>query len=331
MENLDTLTDLDALNLNQNVVKSIAGLGQLRRLNTLLLQGNKLSSLESLRGLAECPSIGVLDLSKNKLEDEGVLALLASALPGLKVLYLKDNPLVETLPNYRRRVVSSLPNLTYLDERPVFPEERRTADAWARGGKAEEQLERQKIEEEKQQKHTRNYQAFEKMLQDARIQQGAGPGAIQGGRIVEEKEEGAAAADSEDDAVEEQEEQESNNKEEKTSEPPALEDAEDSDAILQEHVVRPTAKITFTHSAAATPAAAAAATPSAAAAASAQPLLSLTPATAAAAAIKPTVAGAKKKMLIEMVDDEEEEKVLESSAATATTQLPDRGLIQQLD
>lgn len=318
MENLNTLTDLDSLNLNQNLVKFVSGLSSLTKLNTLLLQGNKLSTTSNLEGLSECPSIGVLDLSKNKLEDgEEVLSLLARTLPNLKVLYLKDNPLVESLPNYRRKVISSLPVLTYLDERPVFIEERRTANAWARGGKAEEQLERQKIEQENQEKHTRNYQQFEKMLQDAREEQGAPIGAIQGGRIVEENTLPDEEDGSDDDNNEESKKEEKSNN---LSEPPPLEDAQDSDAII-EHIVRPTSKITITHTTSATPA-----TAPTAIAASSQPLLSLTPAAAAVAAIKPTPAAGSKKMLIEMVDDEEE-KVPESNAA----QVPDRGLIQQLD
>lgn len=52
-------------------------------------------------------------------------------IPELKCLYLKGNPLVSTMKNYRKTVVNNMPFLTYLDERPVFEEERRLISAWS--------------------------------------------------------------------------------------------------------------------------------------------------------------------------------------------------------
>jgi len=40
---------------------------------------------------------------------------------------------------YRKNMTICLPNLYYLDERPVFEAERLTADAFKRGGKEEEE------------------------------------------------------------------------------------------------------------------------------------------------------------------------------------------------
>lgn len=51
-------------------------------------------------------------------------------LPELRCLYLKGNPVVSAIPQYRRTLVAALPGLTYLDDRPVFPIERRCAEAW---------------------------------------------------------------------------------------------------------------------------------------------------------------------------------------------------------
>ncbi len=51
-------------------------------------------------------------------------------LPELRCLYLKGNPVVSAIPQYRRTLVAALPGLTYLDDRPVFPMERRCAEAW---------------------------------------------------------------------------------------------------------------------------------------------------------------------------------------------------------
>jgi len=39
----------------------------------LNLKRNKIKELDSLRGLLECPKIGVLDISENYIEDEEVV------------------------------------------------------------------------------------------------------------------------------------------------------------------------------------------------------------------------------------------------------------------
>jgi dynein assembly factor 1, axonemal len=48
----------------------------------------------------------------------------------LRCLYLKGNPVVSAIKNYRKTIVAALPNLQYLDERPVFEDERRLVSAW---------------------------------------------------------------------------------------------------------------------------------------------------------------------------------------------------------
>ncbi|KAG5470471.1 hypothetical protein LSCM1_01715 [Leishmania martiniquensis] len=70
-------------------------------------------------------------------------------LPRVSVIYLQGNGLSHRLRHYRRNMILHLPSLTYLDERPVFPEERRVAEAWGRGGDSAEAAERAAIREEK--------------------------------------------------------------------------------------------------------------------------------------------------------------------------------------
>jgi hypothetical protein len=102
------------------------------------------------------------------------------------------------------KVVARCRKLTYLDDRPVFEDERRTVTAWARGGAAHKILanedgsegeltavalsealadgsfdknkaheaekdERKKIREEKEEKERRNREAFREMMLDARV------------------------------------------------------------------------------------------------------------------------------------------------------------------
>lgn len=78
-----------------------------------------------------------------------VVKFFQTHLPHASVLYLHGNTLLRGLKRYRQEMIAGLPSLTYLDERPVFAEERRVVEAWARGGEAEESSERNKIREEK--------------------------------------------------------------------------------------------------------------------------------------------------------------------------------------
>lgn len=60
---------------------------------------------------------------------EELMAVL-KAMPQLTCLYLKGNPIVSQVKNYRKTLVSSLSGLTYLDDRPVFELERVCAEGW---------------------------------------------------------------------------------------------------------------------------------------------------------------------------------------------------------
>lgn len=60
----------------------------------------------------------------------------------LSLLKLQGNPLVSEVPSYRKTVVCGFTRLNYLDDMPVFPKDRRLAEAWQRGGVEEEKAER---------------------------------------------------------------------------------------------------------------------------------------------------------------------------------------------
>eukprot|EP00759_Apiculatamorpha_spiralis_P016194 PhF_6_TR22529/c4_g1_i1/m.31986 len=84
----------------------------------------------------------------------------------LGVLYLTGTEIVKSIRNYRRKMVSRIPALQYLDERPVFPEERRCAEAWATGGDEAEKLERNKIHDEKKESLLRDVRNLQKMAEE---------------------------------------------------------------------------------------------------------------------------------------------------------------------
>lgn len=51
-------------------------------------------------------------------------------MPDLRVVYLMGNPCVKHIRHYRKMIVGRCKSLKYLDDRPVFDDERRRVDAW---------------------------------------------------------------------------------------------------------------------------------------------------------------------------------------------------------
>jgi hypothetical protein len=124
---------LVTLNVSSNCLASLDGLGACPELASLVAEHNTLESPAALEALAACAALQTLDLQHNNISEPDALLGLLRRLPGLRCLYLKGNPVVGKLPGYRKALISALPALTYLDDRPVFEEERRCAEAWCAG------------------------------------------------------------------------------------------------------------------------------------------------------------------------------------------------------
>jgi dynein assembly factor 1 len=167
MEGLETLAGLYNLNLTDNLIESIEGLSKCTKLNTLQLKRNRIgekNGLNDVKGLLECPSIAVLDISENRIEDENILGEVFEKMPNLGVLYTQGNNFCKKIPHYRKTMIAKLTQLKYLDDRPVFPEDRRFAEAFQKGGLEAERLERAAFKKEEEDKHLKNHLAFKDMI-----------------------------------------------------------------------------------------------------------------------------------------------------------------------
>lgn len=171
IEGLDAQKDLDSVNLSKNFISKIENLSHMTQLTSLNLGHNKITTLQGVEHVLAIPSLQTLDLQHNKIDDEGVVDIFAQ-MPDLRVLYLMGNPCVKSIKHYRRTIVSRCKQLKFLDDRPVFDEERRRTDAWAAayetgGIDAANEAERQELQairKEKDDADERNYRAFEQLM-----------------------------------------------------------------------------------------------------------------------------------------------------------------------
>lgn len=65
-------------------------------------------------------------------------------------------------------MIFKLPNLRFLDDRPVFPEDRRKAEAYMTGGIEAERAVAKQIKQEQHDARVANHEAFQLMIKTAR-------------------------------------------------------------------------------------------------------------------------------------------------------------------
>jgi len=115
----NSLDAVKNLNLWGNDIDDVRILKEMPNIEVLSLSVNKISSLKPFQ---YCKKLTELYLRKNLIADLSEIKYI-QPLPGLKVLWLWDNPCAE-VPNYRETVLAALPNLVKLDNQAVTPEER---------------------------------------------------------------------------------------------------------------------------------------------------------------------------------------------------------------
>ena len=167
IEGLDTLCHLANLNLSDNLIKKIENLKGLQNLSNLLLKRNRIGiqGIEDLKGLLELgKEIAVIDLSDNLIEDKNIVEEILTKFIDLRVIYLKGNDVVRKIPNYRKTLISKIDTLKYIDDKPIFEDEKRFALAFAKGGYEEEKKERARYREEIRLKEEQRIRDFCKMM-----------------------------------------------------------------------------------------------------------------------------------------------------------------------
>jgi dynein assembly factor 1 len=155
------------------MIEKVEGIEHNDKLDTLHLKRNRIGrykdgSVAALKGLLDRPSLHCIDVQDCYIEEPEVIDEIFCKMENLKVLYLLNNPCIKKISGYRKSVIAKIPSLTYLDDRPVFEDDRRRAEAWMRGGIEEERVEIKKIKKEKDDKHWANHEAFRIMVNKAK-------------------------------------------------------------------------------------------------------------------------------------------------------------------
>ncbi len=166
IENLDGLSNLVQIDLSENRITSITGLSCLPNLTTLNIAKNALSNAKSISHLKECPKLSTIDFSNNSLQGEEVMDVLVN-IPSLLSLNMTGNPVVSEVSNFRKRVVSSIKTLKYLD-RPIFEMERLSTEAWAKGGRTAELEMKKQLKKKKQDEERMATQKFREWQEEVR-------------------------------------------------------------------------------------------------------------------------------------------------------------------
>jgi dynein assembly factor 1 len=167
IEGLDTLSHLANLNLSDNLIKKVENLKGLKSLTNLLIKRNRIGikGLEDLYGLLDLgKDFAVLDISDNLIDDPKIVDEILTKFIDLRVIYLKGNDVVRKIPNYRKTLISRIDTLKYIDDKPIFEDERRFALAFAKGGYEEEKKERARYREEVRLKEEKRIRDFCKMM-----------------------------------------------------------------------------------------------------------------------------------------------------------------------
>lgn len=139
MAGLETLVNLSQLNLADNFISEVTGLQNCKKLRVLTLSSNSIGrrndckNVDAIKGLLQCQTIETLDIKANFLDDPIVIDEVFVKMKNLAVFYAKGNEFVRRTTQYKKTMIVKIPDLGYLEDAPVFPADRRIAEAWHRG------------------------------------------------------------------------------------------------------------------------------------------------------------------------------------------------------
>jgi dynein assembly factor 1 len=168
IEGLDKLINLANLNLSDNLIKKIEGIENLQKLSNFLIKRNRIGTngLDDVKELLKLgKEFNVLDISDNRLSDPNIVDEIFSKIPNLRVLYFTGNSAIKKIPYYRKTLINKIKEIRYIDDKPIFDDERRFALAFGKGGLEGEKQEREKWRKEKKEKEEKHLKECREILE----------------------------------------------------------------------------------------------------------------------------------------------------------------------
>lgn len=128
--------------------------------------------------MLECPTIETLDIQKNFLDDPVIIDEVFVKMPNLSVFIAKGNEFIRKKSQYKMYMIDKCPELGYLEDKPVFPDDRRIAEAYFRSYHAYDRehaqkaitKEREQIRDEAKEKREKGAAKFQEMIKKARAE-----------------------------------------------------------------------------------------------------------------------------------------------------------------
>eukprot|EP00758_Cryptobia_borreli_P006837 Tbor_TRINITY_DN5210_c2_g1::TRINITY_DN5210_c2_g1_i2::g.16217::m.16217/K19750/DNAAF1, LRRC50, ODA7; dynein assembly factor 1, axonemal len=189
------LLSVKAVNLSHNFIDSLEHIATMfPNLEKLQIAHNRIRRIPL--SLVQLKNLTVIDISHNNIGDshdlnDDVITEVESdeqvksnpktnaelnndlkvlvQIENLLSLLMHGNEITKNVPYYRRRVIGEIKSLKYLDEYPIFEDERRACDAFMLGGLEAERAERKRIQEEKEQERKMQAKYFSDLVERSRI------------------------------------------------------------------------------------------------------------------------------------------------------------------
>lgn len=159
------LPSLRLVDISSNFIESLEGLSSIPNLETLLASRNR---VRNLRGVEGNRKLMTIDVSKNAIEREEDIVPWILEMEGLRSCMLQGNRFVTSMQSYRKKIIAWVPSLRFMDQCPVFPEERSCAEAYAQGGTRAEKAQRDENRRQEEQERQRQFEFFGSQRQEAR-------------------------------------------------------------------------------------------------------------------------------------------------------------------
>jgi hypothetical protein len=172
IDNLHGLESLCTLDLSENKIKLVEGLSTLTNLTTLNLSKNSLENAASIEHLAECNNLSAVDLSHNQLAGANIVECIAG-ISKLTSLGMSGNPVCSKVAFFRKKMIVANKSLRYLD-RPVFDNERETAEEWARAGPEAERELKEKLlamKRDEERKATQEFRQWQEYVRASHVKE----------------------------------------------------------------------------------------------------------------------------------------------------------------